>query len=121
MTPPKFVLARLIELLTHTKPFGFSSREGILPMRRLIVALALTGLCSCAPYAPAQNAVAPVQNRVLGPIDDAERVTLKGNVHPLAQKQFDQGAAPGSDPTGRMMLLLQRSAAQQRALDPISE
>jgi hypothetical protein len=31
---------------------------------------------------------------VLAPIDDAERVTLKGNVHPLAQQQFDQGAAP---------------------------
>jgi hypothetical protein len=63
-------------------------------MRRLIVVLALAELCSYAPYAPAQNAVAPVQNRVLGPMGGAERVTLKGNVHPLAQKQFDQGAAP---------------------------
>jgi trimeric autotransporter adhesin len=85
-------------------------------MRRLIVVLALAELCFCAPYTPAQNAVAPMQNRVLGPIDDAERVALKGNVHPLAQKQFDQGAAPGSTPTGRIMLVLQRSAAQQRAL-----
>jgi trimeric autotransporter adhesin len=85
-------------------------------MRRLIVVLALAELCSYAPYAPAQNAVAPVQNRVLAPIDDAEPGTLKGNVHPLAQKQFDQGVAPGATPTGRMMLLLQRSAAQQRSL-----
>ena len=85
-------------------------------MRRLILALAFAELCSCAPYAPAQNAVAPAQNRVLGPVDDAERVTLKGNVHPLAEKQFDQGAAPDSTPTGRMMLVLERSAAQQRAL-----
>jgi hypothetical protein len=85
-------------------------------MRRLIVALALAEICSCAPAAPAQNAAVPVQNRVLGPIDEAERVTLKGNVHPLAQKQFDQGAAPGSTPTGRIMLVLERSAAQQRGL-----
>ena len=85
-------------------------------MRRLIFALALAELCFCAPYASAQIAAAPVQNRVLGPIDDAERVTLKGNVHQLAQKQFDQGAAPGSTPTGHIMLVLERSAAQQRAL-----
>lgn len=85
-------------------------------MRRLIVALALAEICSCAPCAPAQNAAVPVQKRVLGPIDEAEQVTLKGNVHPLAQKQFDQGVAPGSTPTGRIMLVLERSAAQQRAL-----
>ncbi len=85
-------------------------------MRRLIVALVIAELCFCAPCAPAQNAVTPMQNRVIGPIDDAERVTLKGNIHPLAQKQFDQGTAPGSTPTGRMMLVLERSAAQQRAL-----
>jgi trimeric autotransporter adhesin len=85
-------------------------------MRRLIVALAIAELCSCAPCAAAQNAVTPTQNRVLGPINDADRVTLKGNIHPLAQKQFDQGTAPGSTPTGRMMLVLERSAAQQHAL-----
>jgi hypothetical protein len=41
---------------------------------------------------------------------------LKGNVHPLAQRQFDRGAAPASAPTGRLRLLLQRSQEQQRAL-----
>lgn len=85
-------------------------------MKRLFPALALAALCFCAPCAPAQNAVAPVRNRVLGPIDDAERVPLKGNVHPLAQKRFDRGAAPGSTPTGRIGLVLQRSATQQSAL-----
>src|ERR1700759_4743655 len=85
-------------------------------MRRPILALGLAELCSCAVYALSQNAVATPENRVLGPIDDAERVTMKGNVLPLAQKQFDQGTAPGSTPTGRIMLVLERSAAQQRAL-----
>lgn len=85
-------------------------------MKRLFPAIALAAFCSCAPCAPAQNAATPVLNRVLGPINDAERDTLKGNVHPLAQKRFDRGAAPGSTPTGRIRLVLQRSAAQQRAL-----
>jgi trimeric autotransporter adhesin len=85
-------------------------------MRRRIVALALAFWCSCASYSPAQNTVAPVQNRVFGPIDDTERVSLKGNVHPLAQKELDRGIAPVSTPTGRIMLLFRRSATQQRAL-----
>jgi hypothetical protein len=49
-------------------------------------------------------------------IDDSQRVTLRGNVHPLAQPQFDRGPAPSSDPTGRIQLLLRRSTAQQQAL-----
>ncbi len=85
-------------------------------MRRLLIALAFAVLSFCVPCAAAQNAVTPTPNRVPGPIDDNERVALKGNVHPLVQKQFDQGTAPGSTPTGRIILVLQRSTAQQRAL-----
>jgi trimeric autotransporter adhesin len=85
-------------------------------VRRVIVALALAALSFRVPYARAQNAVGPVQDRVLGPIDDSVRVTLRGNVHPLARRQFDWGPAPGSTATGRIMLVLQRGAAQQRAL-----
>lgn len=54
--------------------------------------------------------------RIAGTIDANNRVTLPGNVHPMAQSQFDRGAAPGSMPTGRITLMLQRSAAQQQAL-----
>jgi hypothetical protein len=33
-------------------------------------------------------------------------ITLRGNVHPLARPQFDQGVAPDDLPMQRMLLLL---------------
>ncbi|HKR26461.1 MAG TPA: protease pro-enzyme activation domain-containing protein [Acidobacteriaceae bacterium] len=54
--------------------------------------------------------------RIISPIDESRLVPLRGNVHPLAQARFDQGPAPASMPTGRLTLILQRSAAQQQAL-----
>jgi subtilase family serine protease len=41
---------------------------------------------------------------------------LKGNVHPLAQPRYDQGAVPDSFPAERMLLLLQRSPEWETAL-----
>ena len=54
--------------------------------------------------------------RVLEAVDNAKRVTLKGNVHPLARAEFDRGAAGDSLPMTRMLLLLKRSDAQETAL-----
>ena len=62
----------------------------------------------------AQSA-API-NRIMSPVDESNRVPLQGNVHPMAQARFDRGAAPSTMATGRMMLMLQRSAVQQQAL-----
>jgi hypothetical protein len=62
----------------------------------------------------AQKAAVP--SRITEPVDDSRTVTLKGNVSPLARPQFDQGPVPDSQPMTRMMLLLQRSPAQQLAL-----
>jgi subtilase family serine protease len=58
---------------------------------------------------------API-NRITSPVDESNRVPLQGNVHPMAQARFDRGAAPSTMATGRMMLMLARSAAQQQAL-----
>lgn len=55
-------------------------------------------------------------NRVNGPVDESQLVMLKGNVARLAAPALDRGPAPVSTPTGRVLLLLQRSAAQQEAL-----
>lgn len=55
-------------------------------------------------------------SRITQPIDDHVRVTLSGNVHPLAQPQFDQGAVPDNLPAERMVLLLQRSPGRASAL-----
>ncbi len=43
-------------------------------------------------------------------------VTLRGNVHPLARPEFDQGVAPDDLPMERMLLVLQRGADQEAAL-----
>ncbi len=54
--------------------------------------------------------------RITGPVAAGSMVTLKGNIHPLAQARYDQGVAPGNMATGKMQLLLKRSPTQQVAL-----
>ncbi len=58
-----------------------------------------------------------VQDRIVQPVDDSQRITLVGNVHPLANAKYDLGAAPVSQPMNHVELILQRSAAQEAALD----
>jgi hypothetical protein len=43
-------------------------------------------------------------------------VTLRGNIHPLARPEFDQGVAPDDLPMERMLLVLQRGPEQEVAL-----
>src|SRR5271154_1978188 len=59
---------------------------------------------------------AVIPNRITQVINPDVRVTLQHNVHPLAQAKYDQGAAPGSMATGRIMLVLKRSDGQEIAL-----
>ena len=74
-------------------------------------------LTLCA-FSPAQSGPA---SRITQPINDAFRVTLKGNVHPLAQAHFDLGAVPDSFPASGMVLLLQRSPEREAALQQFLE
>ncbi|HYL83049.1 MAG TPA: protease pro-enzyme activation domain-containing protein, partial [Candidatus Angelobacter sp.] len=62
----------------------------------------------------AQTPVVPA--RITQAIDESQLVTLKGNVHPLARPQFDQGPVSDATPMKRVMLLLQRSPEQEAAL-----
>jgi hypothetical protein len=77
-------------------------------------------LCFLVLFAAIASSLALAQSqpaaRITQPIDDRFRVTLQGNVHPLAQPRFDQGAVPDSFPAERMFLLLQRSPEQEFAL-----
>ncbi|MFZ1086034.1 MAG: Ig-like domain repeat protein, partial [Terracidiphilus sp.] len=66
-----------------------------------------------------------VAPRVLGIANDGERVVLGGNTHPFLRvgdfqsglySPVDQGAVEDALPTGRMLLMLQRSPAQEEAL-----
>jgi subtilase family serine protease len=55
--------------------------------------------------------------RMIQPIDERARVTLQGNVHPLAQLEYDRGAVPDSFPVERILLLLERPRERESALD----
>jgi hypothetical protein len=58
----------------------------------------------------------PVPARITQAIDETQLVRLKGNVHPMARPQFDQGPVSDATPMNRILLLLQRSPDQQAAL-----
>src|SRR6266705_3506090 len=68
---------------------------------------------SCG-HAAAQTPNIPA--RITQAVDENNLVVLKGNVHPLARAEFDQGAVADEQPLNRMLLLLQRSADQESAL-----
>jgi hypothetical protein len=72
-------------------------------------------LILAAPLAAAAQGSAP-QVRITGQIDEGNLTRLRGNTHPLARPQFDQGAVADSQPIRRMLLLLQRSPEQETAL-----
>lgn len=61
----------------------------------------------------------PIPARITQAIDPANMVVLKGNVHPLAQAQFDRGPAPSSLALNRMLLVLKRSPDQEAALESL--
>jgi hypothetical protein len=51
----------------------------------------------------------------------SNRIALRGNVFPLARREFDQGAVPDAQPLRRMLLVLQRSTEQQTALQKLMD
>lgn len=73
-----------------------------------------------ATFIGAISAITPAQSQPASqftqPIDTGVRVTLKGNVHPLAQARYDQGPVADSFPAERMLLLLQRPPDRELAL-----
>src|ERR1700694_5557418 len=90
----------------------------------LAVMLALPGFRAAgqtkpdtASAAAAQSAAIPA--RIIQTIDEAQLVRLKGNVHPLARQEFDQGVVADSQLINRMLLLLQRSPEQEAALQQL--
>ncbi len=58
----------------------------------------------------------PPQPLITQPVIESQVTTLTGNTHPLAQPQFDIGAAPPDLPMQRMLLVLKRSPQQGFAL-----
>lgn len=71
--------------------------------------------------APASQAQENAKSLVRGAADETDRVTLRGNVHPLAKRLSrtanDLGLVDESFAFDRLELILKRSAAQEQALD----
>jgi len=76
-------------------------------------------LCSvaslCGSALPAQSSTAAA--RITSIVDESSLATLRSNVPRLARSEFDQGEADGAMQMTHVRLVLQRSAAQQAALD----
>ena len=76
------------------------------------------------PPAQAQSAaVQPHQIRaqITTAVDESNVTSLKGNTHPLARAEFDQGIAPQNLPMNRMIMVLKRTAEQDAALSQLME
>src|SRR6266702_4113023 len=84
----------------------------------LALILALPAFRVAAQTTPDSTAAAQaaVPARITQAIDETQLVRLKGNVHPLARPEFDQGAVADSTPMNRMLLLVQRGPDQEAAL-----
>jgi subtilase family serine protease len=86
-------------------------------IRRLLACLSLSFVLGPSiPALCANSHQSQPVSRITEPINDNLRVVLKGSVHPLAQPQNDMGAVMPSMPMDRMLLVLKRSAAQDKAL-----
>jgi hypothetical protein len=84
--------------------------------RAVLLALFVSISFRCA---VAQTVSAPP--RITQPIDEKNLVPLRGNVHPLARLEFDQGPVADAQPLKRILLLLQRSPDQETALQQLLE
>jgi len=86
-----------------------------------VVCLSLTAWLQTPPaVAQARNplTVRPT-DRVTARIDEGQRVTLAGHIHPLAKPQYAIGAAPQNQRMEHMVLVLRPDATQEAALEEL--
>ena len=62
-----------------------------------------------------------VSDRVMEQVDDAKRVKLAGNTHPMARAEFDMGRVDSNKLLERVVLVLKRSPEQDAALAAFNE
>jgi hypothetical protein len=86
---------------------------------RLLSRLLLLPAILILPYSRAEAQSSSVPARITQAVDESNLVVLKGNVHPLARAEFDQGAVSDGQPLHRMLLLLQRGADQEATLQKL--
>src|SRR5215472_16063036 len=81
------------------------------PMKRITLTFILGS--AIASSAIAQRPAAPLVSQT---IDETQLAKLHGSVHPLAQARYDRGVVPDAFPAERVLLLLDRPAERQSAL-----
>lgn len=72
-----------------------------------------------AAFAAAGVGIARAQDRIVRGIDNGQIATVKGNVHPQARAEFDQGAADSALRLQGLTILFKPTAAQQAAVDSL--
>jgi subtilase family serine protease len=70
---------------------------------------------------PSGTAGSPLRDQISSAIDETNLVELKGNTHPLARAEFDQGMVPDSLPLEHLLVQLKRSPKQETALETLLE
>jgi hypothetical protein len=89
--------------------------------RLLLFGCASAMLCSLGVHIALCQTPDVVPNRVTQAVDDTVRVTLKGNVHPLARAEFSRGPVPDNLAMDRILLVLRHSDSQEAALQSLLE
>src|ERR1700751_3609659 len=101
-------LPNLLNVWTAMVPSRFPLLKGALVSVLIAIGLGIFGA------AQTKFAARPLITR---PVDESSLVTLRGNVHPLARREFDRGPASVSLGAQRILLLLKRSPGQQKTLE----
>lgn len=86
---------------------------------RFVTAYSICALLTICSVRITQAQTSRVRPLITQAVNESRLQTLRGNIHPLARPAFDQGAAPADLPMERMLLVLNRSAAQDAALDTL--
>src|ERR1700722_1938970 len=93
--------------------------------RFLVAFLSLHFLTALAGAQPPSGPPNPLyiqpKDRITQYIDDEQRVTLRGNLHPLARAEYDEGGVAPGFRMERMLLTLLPDAGQQESLNQFVE
>jgi len=84
------------------------------PFSFLTIALLLT-LTPRGTAAGQDLTASSAESRVTQPIDETQLEAVKGQVHPLARAEFDQGVVDDSMPVEHLIVLLKRTPEQEQA------
>jgi pseudomonalisin len=106
-----------------SRPFPASLLRHVISFLSLTIFLSLLTLDLPAQAQPAADPPSPLfmqpRDRITSFIDDDQRVTLRGNRHPLALARYDAGAVAPDFPLQHMLLTLLPDSAQQDALNQL--